>query len=68
MRNAVLKLINEKDISWFSANDQKISVLTVENAKGLEFETVAVACEGMAVNELYIAYTRALDNLCVVGN
>lgn len=66
LRSANQPIISKGDVSWFSVNDSKISVLTVENAKGLEFETVAVFCKGMTINELYIAYTRALDSLCVV--
>lgn len=56
----------EEDFSWNKVNDKKISVLTVEHAKGLEFETVMVLCHGMEINEQYIAYTRALNHLCVV--
>lgn len=36
------------------------------DAKGLEFEAVVVLCSGMEINEQYIAYTRALDHLCIV--
>ncbi|MBR6029814.1 MAG: hypothetical protein IKP40_12090 [Clostridia bacterium] len=55
-----------KEVSWYAVDDNKISVLTVEHAKGLEFEAVVVLCAGMEINEQYIAYTRALDHLCVV--
>ena len=58
--------IPEEYFSWNKVNDKKISVLTVEHAKGLEFETVLVLCDGMEINEQYIAYTRALDHLSVV--
>ena len=40
-----------------------ISIITVEEAKGLEFDAVLVVENYMNVNERYISYTRALDNL-----
>ncbi|MGL4345313.1 MAG: hypothetical protein ACRCTE_08955 [Cellulosilyticaceae bacterium] len=46
----------------------KLNILTVEMAKGLEFEAVIVYHEGMSRNEQYIAYTRALDQLIVLGD
>ena len=44
----------------------KISIFTVEESKGLEFDKVFVLKEGMTKNEKYIAYTRALNNLIVI--
>lgn len=44
----------------------KILLLSVGQAKGLEFETVYVHPEGMTDNEKYVAFTRALVNLIVV--
>ena len=44
----------------------KINVMTVYESKGLEFTAVAVYDEGMSVNEKYIAFTRALQDLAVV--
>ena len=58
--------LKEEDVSWYAVDDKKISILTVEHAKGLEFEAVVVLCAGMEINEQYIAYTRALDHLCIV--
>lgn len=50
----------------FGDTDPKmISVLSVEEAKGLEFEIVVTICNWMTVNEQYIADTRALENLIV---
>jgi len=66
VRAMVSESINEQEVSWYKVDDKKLSVLTVENAKGLEFEAVVVLCDGMEINEQYIAYTRALDHLCVV--
>ncbi|WP_289764291.1 ATP-binding domain-containing protein, partial [Faecalibaculum rodentium] len=45
---------------------KKVSVLTVEEAKGLEFYSVLVFPEGMSNNELYVAFTRALHELTVI--
>ena len=42
-----------------------ISILSVEYAKGLEFDTVFVYGKGMDENRLYVAFTRALDSLTV---
>jgi len=66
LRERLSALLRDEDVSWFAVDDRRLSVLTVENAKGLEFEAVAVLCGGMEINELYIAYTRALDHLCVI--
>lgn len=43
-----------------------ISVITIEQAKGLEFETVYLFTDSMSKSERYIGYTRALDELVVV--
>ena len=44
-----------------------ISIITVEESKGLEFDAVLVIQDGMTQNEKYISYTRALDNLIVTN-
>ncbi|MCR4716703.1 MAG: AAA family ATPase [Lachnospiraceae bacterium] len=41
------------------------NVITVDQAKGLEFGTVCVFAARMTTNEKYIAYTRALDELFI---
>lgn len=43
----------------------KWNVLTIDQAKGLEFETAIVLSGRMTENEKYIAYTRALNELYV---
>ena len=48
-----------------AVDDNKISVITVEMAKGLEFEKVVVITDGMTINEKYISFTRALDKLSI---
>lgn len=45
----------------------KINLMTVYESKGLEFTAVAVADEDLSVNERYIAYTRALKELMIIG-
>lgn len=44
---------------------KKVSVITVEESKGLEFDAVIVIASKMTMNEKYISYTRALDNLII---
>ena len=43
----------------------KWNLLTVEQAKGLEFGTVFAITGRMGMNEKYISYTRALNELYV---
>lgn len=43
----------------------KWNLMTVEQSKGLEFETVFAVTGRMSENEKYITYTRALDELYV---
>lgn len=43
----------------------KIALLTVEESKGLEFQTVLVIPENMEYNDLYVAYTRTLNELII---
>ena len=40
--------------------------MTVEEVKGLEFETVFVYEENMNRNQKYISYTRALSELVII--
>ena len=46
---------------------KKINLMTVYESKGLEFTSVAVADAHMAPHEKYIAYTRALKELAIIG-
>ena len=56
----------------FTGNDKickdKINVLSVNMAKGLEFEKVVVINDNMNKNELYVSYTRALNELYIIDN
>src|SRR3954469_2116007 len=56
--------------SWLSEHDERLSVLTVERAKGLEFDSVVlvapdevVAGSPRGLNDLYVALTRATRRL-----
>ena len=55
-----------QDVSWYSVDDKRLSVISAETAKGLEFEAVVAIVDQMSNNEKYISYTRALDRLAVV--
>ena len=44
----------------------KISIMYIDEVKGIEFDKVYAVDSGMDNNERYIAYTRALDNLSIV--
>lgn len=62
----------EKDIDSFRGVKSelvkgKVSVMSVADAKGLEFEKVYVVVKDMTKNERYIAFTRALTELSVVS-
>lgn len=57
-----------KNVAWNEISNEKISIITVEQAKGLEFETVVSITSQMTTNERYISYTRALDHLCIVND
>ena len=60
------KLSPVKDLAVFDdVILSKISVITVEESKGLEFDAVVVIDSMMTMNEKYISYTRALDNLII---
>ncbi len=55
-----------KNVMVFDRIDtKKVSVITVEESKGLEFDAVIVISSQMTMNERYISYTRALDNLII---
>ena len=58
--------INLVDKDNLRLNSEKLNLMTIQDAKGLEFETVYVIDEGMSDNEKYVAYTRALNRLIVI--
>lgn len=55
------------DFTYNAISDSKISVITVEEAKGLEFDAVMVIENYMSINEQYVSYTRALDQLFITS-
>ena len=54
---------DEEALSSISEDLFGYDIYTVREAKGMEFETVLVIPNGMTDNELYVAYTRALNRL-----
>ena len=58
--------LDGQDVSWYAVDEKKLSIVSVETAKGLEFEAVVAIVDQMSSNEKYISYTRALDRLAVV--
>lgn len=65
LSNRLKNISTNNDFAWNKLDDNKISVLPVSMVKGLEFDAVLVIDDGMQMNEQYISYTRALDNLIV---
>ena len=45
-----------------------VEMLSVESAKGLEFDFVLVLEDNMEYNERYISYTRTLNGLFIVSD
>lgn len=60
----VIRQMNERVSTKF--DPQKISIMYVDEVKGIEFDRVYVVDSDMDNNEKYIAYTRALDHLTIV--
>ncbi len=59
------KRINDMTGDDVTVNPAKWNLLTISQAKGLEFATVIAASGRMTENEKYICYTRALDKLII---
>lgn len=49
----------------FSVHRTRWNIITIDEAKGLEFSSVIVLSGRMSRNEKYIAFTRALDDLYI---
>ncbi len=56
---------HESVVAFDQVDAKRISVITVEESKGLEFDAVIAVDSQMTMNEKYISYTRALDNLII---
>lgn len=72
-RTAIISMNKQKLSQFLNDNSavgkvikDKVSLLTVKEAKGLEFDTAVVLLEGMSKNEKYIAFTRALNDLFII--
>lgn len=63
--NMGIRFLNDLVVSN-ALQDERITLASVSDCKGLEFDTVYVLDYGMSENEKYVAYTRALDNLIVI--
>lgn len=68
IRNELENLLSGFNVSWDKIDDKKISIITVEQAKGIEFDNVVVIADQMTPNEKYISFTRAMDELTVVND
>lgn len=66
VREALKKVFSGEECSWDEVDEKRVSVLSVEMAKGLEFDSVVAVVDKMTANERYVSYTRALEALCVV--
>ncbi len=55
-----------RDIIGSTIENGYISMMYVDEVKGIEFDTVFVVSAKMTRNEKYIAYTRALSKLVIV--
>lgn len=60
------KLDNQRDKLSVKFDTSRISIMYVDEIKGIEFDRVYVVDQDMEKNERYIAFTRALDNLTIV--
>ncbi len=49
-----------------ASDNNKISLITVEMAKGLEFEYAVIATDQMSENERYVSCTRAIEALTII--
>lgn len=65
--NNVIEQSISLNCQYHKIESDAISVITVEEAKGLEFDAVVVLENNMSVNERYLAYTRALDHLIITA-
>lgn len=60
------KKLNSSKITTQNIHPSEIALMYVDEVKGFEFDEVYVVDEKMTFNEKYVAYSRALSNLCIV--
>lgn len=63
-RSTILDKVKNNFSTKFDTS--KVSVMYVDEIKGIEFDRVYAVDEGMERNERYIAFTRALEKLTIV--
>ncbi len=63
--NIIQLLSMNLNVVYGKVVNNKISILDVEEVKGLEFDCVLVITDRMTDNEKYISYTRALNKLII---
>ena len=63
MIRTYLQLENVDDFSFGYVDFDKISVIDISTAKGLEFSSVLVIDDDLTMNQLYVALTRATKHL-----
>ncbi|MGN1155834.1 MAG: hypothetical protein ACI4TK_06630 [Agathobacter sp.] len=63
-RSTIVDVVKNNFSTKFDTS--KVSVMYVDEIKGIEFDRVYVVDEDMERNERYIAFTRALDKLTIV--
>lgn len=66
IKEVLAPLLSGQAVSWEAVEDSAISVVSVDLVKGLEFDAVVAVSDRMTVNETYISFTRALNQLAVV--
>jgi len=62
----IIAYAEQYGFSTGKVDNEGVSVLTIDEVKGLEFHTVYVVDNELSYNEKYIAYTRALKQLYIV--
>ena len=65
LQHNIFRYLSAEMCCYDIIRENKISVLTVERAKGLEFEHVLVIENKMTPNEKYVSFTRSLETLTV---
>lgn len=65
IRSRLHSMLDGRNVVFDQIDDKNISVISVEMAKGLEFNAVLAIVDQMDDNEQYVAFTRALDVLYI---
>ena len=65
--NAVILVVDTEKWEMRGLASKGIRVLSIDEARGTEFQTVIAVVDGMSMSECYMASTRALKNLIIVS-